>query len=326
MPKLSDALNLAFLASLKKPLQWAFAAGLLTALYSLTLPNYYRSEARLLPVESKGIGGNLGGLASAAAAFGVNLPGGDSSDANFVDVLNSRWLKEQLLQTEFQYHRRSWRFGAKRAEKRTLLDYMEAKNLDLAVKDLGTILSASRDPKSKVISISAETKSPELSQLIVQRAGKLLEVFLQEKGRTRGGAKAAFAEARLADARREMDEAEGTLRRFLEGNRNFQSSGDPSVRLKGSRLETELRLRQQLVSAIAMNREQALLEEKNDIPILNMLDPGNLPIEKSKPARFMMVLMAGILVGAGGWVWGNREWVRAKLFEEEGPGSPASET
>lgn len=305
-------------ASLKKPLQWALAAGLLTALVTLFMPNYYRSEARLLPVESKGIGGNLGGLASAAAAFGVSVPGGDSSDANFVDVLNSRWLKEQLLQTEFQYRKKSWRFGTARTEKGTLYDYLDAKNMDRAVKELSTVLSASRDLKSKVISISAETKSPELSQLVVQRAGKLLEVFLREKGRTRGGAKAAFAEARLADAREEMDEAETILRHFLEGNRNFQTSGDPSVRLKGSRLETELRLRQQLVSAIAMNREQALLEEKNDIPILNMLDPGNLPIDKSKPGRSVIVIIVVFLTGMAAWAWFNHKWILTSLLPDEG--------
>jgi uncharacterized protein involved in exopolysaccharide biosynthesis len=325
MPQPPEAPKLDLLASLKKPLQWALAAGLLTALVTFFLPNYYRSEARLLPVESKGIGGNLGGLASAAAAFGVSVPGGDSSDANFVDVLNSRWLKEQLLQTEFQYHTRSWRFGAERVEKGTLYDYLEAKNMDRAVGEVAKVLSSSRDLKSKVISISAETRSPELSQFIVQRTGKLLEVFLQEKGRTRGGAKAAFAEARLTEARREMDEAEDILRRFLEGNRNYLTSGDPAVRLKGSRLETELRLRQQLVTSIAMNREQALLEEKNDIPILNVLDPGNLPIEKSKPARSVVVLLTMMLVGAGGWLWLNLEWVRARLLADDEIGNPVQE-
>ena len=212
---------------------------------------------------------------------------------------------------------KSWRFGAEQVEKHTLYDYLHASNMDRAISGVGAILFTSRDLKSKVISISAETKSPELSQLIVQRAGKLLEVFLQEKGRTRGGAKVAFAEARLAEARREMDEAEDILRRFLEGNRNFQSSADPSVRLKGSRLETELRLRQQLVSTIAMNREQALLEEKNDIPILNILDSGNLPIDKSKPARSLIVQLTTMLVGAISWIWINRYWVRARLLPEE---------
>ena len=96
MPNSTEPPVLDLKASLKKPIQWAFAAGLLTAIITLFLPNYYKSEARLLPVESKGLGGSLGGLATAAAAFGVSVPGGDSNDANFVDVLNSRWLREQL--------------------------------------------------------------------------------------------------------------------------------------------------------------------------------------------------------------------------------------
>jgi uncharacterized protein involved in exopolysaccharide biosynthesis len=317
MPNSTEPPVLDLKASLKKPLQWGLAAGLLTAIITLFLPNYYKSEARLLPVESKGLGGSLGGLATAAAAFGVSVPGGDSNDANFVDVLGSRWLKEQLLQTEFQYHARSWRFGAEHVEQGTLYAYVDEKNMDRAVKKVGDVLSATRDLKSKVITISAETKSPELSQQVVQRAGKLLETFLQEKGHTRGGAKALFAEARLAEARGEMDQAEEAFRRFLEGNRNYQTSGDPAVRLRGTRLETELRLRQQLVSTLAMNREQALLEEKNDIPILNLLDPGNLPIEKSKPARSVIILLVTLLVGAGGWTWLNREWVRARLLADE---------
>ncbi|WP_026853119.1 hypothetical protein [Geothrix fermentans] len=293
-------------ASLKKPIQWAVAAGLLTAVITLFMPNYYKSEARLLPVESKGLSGSLGGLATAAAAFGVSVPGGEGNDANFVDILNSRWLREQLLQTEFQYHVRSWRFGAERLERGTLYAYVDEKNMDRAVKELGKVLSATRDLKSKVITLGAETKSAELSQQVVQRAGKLLEAFLQEKGRTRGGAKAVFAEARLADARLEMDQAEEAFRRFLEGNRNYQGSADPAVRLRGTRLENELRLRQQLVTTLAMNREQALMEEKNDMPIVNILDGGNLPDEKSRPSRSAWAIGVFLTALAGVFVWGYR--------------------
>lgn len=285
-------------------------------MYSLSMPNLYKSEARLLPVESKG-SSSLGGLASAAAAFGVNVPGGESSDANFVDVLNSRWLREQLLNTEFQYHARTWHFGAQRIEKKTLYAYLKAKNVDQALRAIAPILSSSRDIKSKILSISAETTSPELSQMIVLQAVKLLETFNREKGRTRGGAKASFAEARLSDARKEMNEAEDAFRRFLEANRNYLTSSDPGVRLKGTRLEAELRLKQQLVTSIAMNREQALMEEKNDIPILNVLDPGNLPIDKSRPARSTLVLLATMLAGMGSWTWLNREWVIAKFSTED---------
>ena len=311
MSDLIEPPTLNILASLKRPIQWSLIAGFLAVMLSLFFPNYYKSEAYLLPIESKGPSA-LGGLASAAAAFGVNVPGSDGGDANFVDVLSSRLLKERLLQTEFEYHLRSWRFGSERAEKGTLFAYLNQKNMDRAIRELGSVLFISRDMKSKIIVLSAETKSPELSQLIVQRAIKLLEAFLQEKGRTRGGAKVAFTEARLAEARREMDEAEDAFRSFLRVNRSIQTSADPDLRLKNNRLETELRLRQQLVTTLAMNREQALLEEKNDVPILNVLDPGNLPIEKSRPSLSLNVLSWMAFVGIGTWIWFNRGWVFAK--------------
>jgi len=310
-----------WLLGLKRPLQIGFGAGVLAALVSLFMPNYYRSEARILPVEAKGMGGGLGNLASAAAAFGVSVPGGDSSDANFVDILQSRWLQEQLLETEFQFKVRTWRFGGERQYREKLVTYLRVKNRDGALKALVPMMKASRDLKSKVILLSVETRSPELSQQVAQRSLQLLEAFNQQKGRTRGGAKAAFAEARLKEARLELAEAEETLRRFLEVNRNYQTSADPTVRLRGGRLEAEQRMRMQLLTTLAMNREQALMEEKNDIPILNVMDGANLPIDKSRPTRSTIVLLTFILVSAGAWACANREWIRSRLLDSEEPDS-----
>lgn len=288
-----------------KPALLSLLFSVFVAMYTLTMPDYYRSEARLLPVETKGGAGSLGGLANAAAALGVMVPGGDGGDANYIDILNSRALREKLLLTEYEFRIRSWRFGEEKIEKITLFHYLRSKNMDRAVGMVGAVLSCSRDPKSRIISISAVTKSPELSKLIVQRASKLLETFLQEKGRTRGSAKALFAEARLNEARRELDDSEESLKRFLEINRNYQVSGDPAVRLRGMRLEAEYRLRQQLVTTIAMNREQAMQEEKNDMPILNMLDHANLPIDKTKPNRGFIVIFSAFIVGVCSLIWFN---------------------
>lgn len=298
---------------LKRPLQIGFAAALLTALFTLTMPNYYRSEARILPVDAKGSSAGLGNLAAAAAAFGVNVPGGDSTDANFVDILGSRWLQERLLQTEFEFKQRTWAYGGERQHRETLYDYLDTTNMDRALFKLAPLLGIGRDLKSKVIFLSMESRSPELSQKVVARSIQLLEEFVQQKGRTRGGSKAAFAEARMKDAREEMATAEEAFRRFLEGNRNYLASADPSVRLQGARLEAELKLRQQLLTTIAMSREQALMEEKNDMPILNVMDAGNLPIDKSRPARSMLVMAAFLLAAAGAGAWLNRTWILARL-------------
>ena len=128
---------------------------------------------------------------------------------------------------------------------------------------------------------------------------------------------AAFAEARVQEARREMVQAEEVLRRFLEVNRNFQVSPDPSVRLLGGRLDAELQLRQKLLVNLAMSREQALLEEKNDLPILNILDPANLPSQKARPSRGAMVLASFVLGLGGTLAWSNRSWLKARFLEPE---------
>lgn len=307
-----------WLLELKRPLQIGLVAAVLTAAVSLFLPNQYRSEARILPVEARGVGG-LGNLASAAAAFGVSMPGGDSSDANFVDILQSRWLREKLLDTEMTFQARSWRFGAEREHREKLSAYLDAGNTDRALKALAAMVGVSRDLKSKVILLTVETKSPSLSQRIAQRSLELLEEFIQQKGHTRGGAKAAFAKARLEEARSEQSKAEAIFQRFLETDRNYQVSPDPSVRLKGTRLEAELRLRMQLVATLALSHEQALMEEKNDVPILNVLDGGNLPLDKSRPKRSVFVALAFLLASAGAWAYANREWIRSRLLDSEDP-------
>lgn len=301
----------------KRPLALGIFAAVATACVVIFVPNKYASEARILPVESKSLAGNLGGLAATAAAFGVAIPSAEGNDANFVDILQSRTIKEGLLLSSFSFHQPAWRFGKEREHVETLQTYLHQKNLDRGILEFSKFYSVSRDLKSKIITIKVDTWSPELSQAIVQKAIKLLETFVQEKGRTRGGAKALFAEARLVEARKEAATAEEEFRRFLDGNRNYSVSSDPSIRLRGARLEAELKLRQQLVMTLAVNREQALMDEKNDIPILNVMDPGNLPVEKSGPVRSLYVLTAFFAGFFGSLSWMYREWILKCLIDAD---------
>jgi uncharacterized protein involved in exopolysaccharide biosynthesis len=300
----------------KLSLRAGLAAAFIVGVFSIFLPNYYQSEAKILPVDSKS-SGNLGQMAAAAAAMGINIPGMDSGDANFIDILNSRTIREDLLHTEFYFQVRSWRFGPIVLHKQTLYDYLGKKNIDRAVKSLDKLITVTRDTKSKIISIKVETKSPELSQQIAQTALESLENFELVKGRTKGGEKARFAKARLQESRDEMAKSEDIFRKFVEINRGYQASTDPAVRLTGARLEAELKLRQQLVVTLAMNLEQSLLEEKNDIPIVNVLDSANLPCENSSPLRVLMAILAFFAALIGTLIWSNREWLHSRMLNED---------
>lgn len=284
--------------------------GVLVALYTLTIPNQYRSESKVMPAESKGSGGGM--AASAAAAAGISVPGYEGPDAIFLDILNSRTLREALLQTTFHFKVRN-RFGGVSQRHETLYTYLDTTNIEKALRVLKGKISVTRDIKSKMLTVSAVTTSPELSQQVVNRLVALLNEFLITKSQTRGGLKAKFSEKRLEESRKALDDAESAYRIFLDGNRNYLISPDPSIRLKGLRLDNDLKLHTQLVGTLTIGREQALLEEKNDIPILNILDEGNLPIEKSSPARFISVLLSVAIVSLSAFAWMQRNWIQAWL-------------
>jgi uncharacterized protein involved in exopolysaccharide biosynthesis len=295
-----------------------FIAAVLVAVLSLFLPDFYRSEAQILPVETRTMGA-LGQYSAAAAVLGINLPGSDSGDANYVEILKSRWLMENLINMRFEFHQKNWRFGRPIMHAQTLGEYLNKSNIDRTTRALRGMFTVTRDLKTRLLVIGVETKSPDLSQQIVQKTTEMLENFLLNKAQTRGGNKAVFAYARLQDARVEMNEVENALRDFLSVNRAYQTSSDPEVRLKGMHLEAELKLRQQIVATLTLNHEQALLEEKNDVPILNVLDQANLPCDKSRPARSLIVLSAFLLATVGSWTWLNRQWVMSKWREGGSP-------
>ena len=302
-----------FTSDLRVPLRNAALAGAAVALITLLIPNTYVSEARILPADSRGSGG-LGQMAAAAAAVGIAVPGQDSSDAAFVDIVNSHWMWRKLLQEKYRFSTRFFYFGPWRERDETLYEYLDVKNMDRAMKKMKEVLTVKRDLKTKLLTLSAETQSPELSQLVVRKAVGILEDFIQVKSRTRGGNKAVFTAERLKEAQESYTLAERESMVFLNDHRNFATSNEPAVRMKGTRLENTLKLRQQVVTTLTLNSEQALLEEKNDMPILNLLDEGDVPIDKSYPPRSIIVLMAMLLVAGGSWGWTHRERLKTYLL------------
>ena len=290
----------------------ALGAALAVAGLSVFMAPGYRSQARLLPLEARGSSA-LGGMAAAAAAMGIGIPSADGSDITYPEIISSRWLRENLLDTPFTYVTKGTLLARPRTETRTLRQYLGVPGNDQACQALGELITTQRDLKSKMLTVAVETRSPQLSQAALARTLTLLETFLMEKAQTRGRARAAFAASRLKEAEAEFALREQALKRFIEVNRNYSISPDPTVRISGLHLEGSLRLQQQLVSTLAINREQALLEEKNDVPLLNILDSANLPTGRSRPARARMTLLAFVLVFGGSLGWLQRRALLAGL-------------
>ena len=297
--------------ALRNGLLGAVAALLLTSF----IPNEYRSEAKLLPTP----GQNQGNVQVVAAALGLGLSNlSQDPTANYEDILNSRWVGEQLLQGSYEFHQARWRFGGLESRHQRLMDYLGVKSLDQGMRALHRVMGVKRDIKSGVIIVSAQTQSADLSQALVHRSVELLGQFLAEKTQTSGTARAKYSDSRLAEVQDEYGQAESALKEFLLANRNYSVSADPEVRLKGGRLEMNLGIKKQVLTTLALNHEQALLDAKNDIPVLNVLDDANLPQEKASPARSLLALAAFVLVGMATLIRFHWAWIRSRLFPPEG--------
>jgi len=306
-------------ASLRRPLLHACLAGLAAAAGSVLLPNYYRSEVRILSDTGHAGGGSASRTGVWAPTAPPDTPGSreDGPTVIYVDILRSRRLAEQLLLREYDYALRPWRFGRPRPARGTLLDYLGAASVDRASGPLKKLLAVQRDPKSGLLTISAETRSPELSLLVVRQAAESLRDFLVEISQAAGKSRARFTLDRLAEVRARYEAQGRAFEAFQDANRNWETSPAPNLRFRGTQLRQGLDLWRQVVANLTLNHEQALLEAQNDTQTLLLMDPGSLPVEKSRPARAFLIFTLASAVGAGSWTVRNRSAITRRIFAKE---------
>ena len=304
---------------LGRPLRHALLAALAAALVAICLPNQYRSEARILSDAGHPGGGSplRTGVWAPTAPPETPTFREDGPTVIYVDILKSRRMAEQLLQRPYAYTDRPWRFARPRRIQGTLQDYLGAANVDRALGPLRRLLTVQRDPKSGLLTIGAETRSQELSMQVVRQAADNLREFLVEFSQAAGKNKARFTLGRLEEARATCADLGRRFQAFQEANRNWDTSPAPGVRFRGSQMKERLDLWKQVVANLTLNHEQALLEAQNDTQTLLLLDPGNLPLEKSRPARALIVFAAAAAAGVGSWVLHNRNVILNRILAKE---------
>jgi capsule polysaccharide export protein KpsE/RkpR len=284
--------------TLKKALVWGLVAGLLTAGYTLTLPNRYSSEILVLP-KSAGSGGPLAALSVVTGMLGGGGLAGTGEDGYYTDIVQSRWMAKHLLDSTYTFTYKSWYFGTPQARRQTLAAFLKADTPPKRESAFNTIqdwLTATRDLKTGVLYLKVEAPSPELAQELTNRVADLLDQALKTRVQTQGTAKADYAKQRLVRARQEEDQARQALVAYAEAHRNLDTSPDPAVRAQGQALTAELLLRHQVTTSVALGYEQAELDARNTVPVLSRLDEAYLPTIKSGPLRGLLSIASTITI------------------------------
>src|SRR5439155_24141687 len=116
----------------------------------------------------------------------------------------------------------------------------------------------------------------------------------RQRLRTRASAEREFAETSLRNAESSLRAAEDSLQRFYEANRNLENS--PSLKLQEARILRQVTLRQELVSVLQHQLEDARLSEIRQTPLLTVVQHPLLPGKPNWPKKSVMAVL-GFVIG-----------------------------
>ncbi len=179
-------------------------------------------------------------------------------------------------------------------------------------------IQSDMDMQAWVISVSAEFPDPLAAAHIAELAVQYLNDYVVEYKTEKAKKDLLFIEERYKEKQAEFFEAQQRLARFQDANRNIVSA---AVRTEEQRLQHQYTLAFGLYNELAARLEDARIRVQEETPVLKMLEPVQVPRERSRPKRariMVMYTMVGGVLGVG-YVFGRRE-VR-KMLEKLRAGS-----
>lgn len=267
---------------------------------NLLLPRHYTSSASFVP----NAGAGLSALTGLASQFGVTLPGdnGGLSSEFYADFATSSAVIKWAISPDT-----AW--GAPAMEVAPdIADLIEVSNDDpwqlqaAAVRKVHGLVDANVDPISQLVRVEVTTKSAKLSAFLAERLLSAVELFNSASRRDQARAEAEFAEARTADAKKDLGVAEAQMASFMEQNRAWSTSSRLTVEY--DRLQRDLGFARTNYTSLVQALEQARLESMHNTSLITRVEA---PVEAKVPDRRYSLIKgaAAAIVGSFGaalWV------------------------
>lgn len=283
--------------------------GVLSIIFAKMSPVKFTSESKLITKISSS--SPTGNLAQMAALAGINVGGTNTSDpTNYLPIiikdrefikktLDKKWYikGDSLLLTEFWEMKpdtsiENWEYVYE-TDKLSKLRSDEFINLKI-------------DRRTGLLTLTTEFSDPDLTYQINQYMLYLIDEYIVTKLKVQVKEKRLFIEERIAEIAKDLETSENELAKFKERNLDTDA---PKVYLEEQRLLRKVTLNQELYIQLKKQYEIARIEEKNDKPLVEIIQEPEIPLMRSKPNRKLMAMvgtLAGMFVGifiAFFWNW-----------------------
>jgi uncharacterized protein involved in exopolysaccharide biosynthesis len=281
--------------------RWAIIGGVVAALSVLGKPRLYQASASFV---TQGSDEGRSALIGLAGQVGIQVPTGNQSQSPgfYAKLITSPVLLRRIAHDTVVVRE----MGGKRI---ALLDLFEippgdpAQREEQAVASLGDLVSSSIDRTTGMVTLEVVTKWPSVSLAIATALLNGINDFNLRTRQSQGAEERKFVEGRLAAARGELRQAEDRLEQFLRTNRQLtglpeiRSQNPPQLKLEQERLQRDVALQVQVVTALTQSYEEARIREVRDTPVITVVESPTVPFAAKPRGRIKRGLL-GLVGGA----------------------------
>ena len=291
----------------------------LSALYMLSIPNYYTCTVKLSP-ELSNRSSSSSGLASLASSFGVKLGSGmgNGSDALFPtlypDLMASVDFKTDIFkikvrpedsEQEYTYYDykmniqsgpwwgkvRKAIFGlfSRNDEKVTTINPRQlTKEQYEMTRAIEKEIVCQVDKKTMVIMLTVRDNDPFVCTTMADSTMALLQRYITNYRTSKARVDLEYNKKLLADAKLNYEKASRAYASFADANlHTFQER----ILQRKAELETEMMLQRTVYQQVVAQYQQAEMKLQEDTPAFAVIQASTIPAKKTGPKRSVACLI-----------------------------------
>lgn len=293
----------------------------------------YEASCKLMPESQEGTKPNLGGLGSLAGLAGINLDMSGTGAltpelypqiAQSVPFLMKVWNepiqfeKQDITTSSYNYFKEidkpsflglivKYTIGLpfqikkwlSKSEPEVSPDRKENQIIHLSKEDTELLekyrerISVSVDTKTGILTLTSEMPDALAAAELAQLSINLLTDYVTNYKVSKAKENFNFVQARYDEAKENFEKTQEALALFNDRNRNVVTA---LAMAESQRLQNEYNLAFEVFKGLATQLEQAKIKVKEETPVFTVLEPVQVPVEKSKP-KSKILLIISILFG-----------------------------
>ncbi len=166
------------------------------------------------------------------------------------------------------------------------------------IKKMKKRLWAEINENNGIISIVAKFPDPLIAAKVADESTKSLTEYVTDYRLGKARNTLEFTQRQTEEARNEFEKAQNNLAFFRDANKNIISS---KLKSEEDRLQAQYNLAFNLYNGLSQQLEQSKINVQQETPIFKVLNPVQIPYERSSPKRSLILVLSiflGIFIGS----------------------------